>query len=274
MSIDEIVNAPPPSVLFHYTNQEGLLGIVNNKEIWSTKAHYLNDSKEFSYAIELVDEVLNSREYLANDIAQELKNRISYIETVNICVTSFTKNGDLLSQWRGYGGRGVGYSIGFNGDELKLLANAQHFILCPVIYERESQILLVREIVDRWLEGDHQVDGLTPIQDAPAEFEDYFAMLAPIFKDPSFQEEEEWRLISPMLNCDLDRFSFRAGRYSLVPYYRFSLEEPTIQFSLSKIIVGPSPMQDLSKLALDSYMYSKGIEQLPTTLSKIPFREW
>jgi hypothetical protein len=274
MNIDEIVNSAPPVDLYHYTNQQGLLGIVNNKEIWSTKAHYLNDSREFSYAIDLVNEVLSSKKYSKNEDAQELKTRIGYVTTVNVCVTSFTKNGDLLSQWRGYGEGGVGYSIGLIGAELKRLANAQRFILCPVIYEKSDQILLVREIIERWLAGTHHVDGLTPTQDEPPEFEDYFAMLAPMFKDPSFKEEGEWRLISPMLSCDLDRFSFRAGRYFLIPYYRFSLEEPTISFSLSKIVVGPSPMQDLSKLALDSFLYSKDMHDVPTQLSCIPYREW
>jgi hypothetical protein len=277
MGIDEIVNRRVPKVLYHYTSQDGLIGIVDNKEIWATKAHYLNDSKEFEYAIDLVSELLEGEEYLGNKKAQDLRYRIGLVTHVNICVTSFTKNGDLLSQWRGYGTQGAGYSLGLSGAKLRKLAASQDFILCPVVYKKDQQVALVKEIIERWCNGEHHVVGLNPMQntlDIKVEFEDYFAMLAPILKDPSFLEEQEWRLISPLLSCNADRFEFRAGQYSLLPYYRFSLNEPSIPFGLSKIVVGPSPMQELSTKAVESYLRSKGVSQDIVETSSIPYRGW
>jgi hypothetical protein len=276
MDIDGLINKKPPRVLYHYTSQEGLLGIIGKKEIWATKALYLNDSKEFMYAIDLVNKVLNYPRYSGPKI-DELRERLNLIKGVNVCVTSFTKNGDLLSQWRGYGVRGVGYSLGLYGDELKKLADENQFILCPVIYNTDQQEFLVREIIKRWISGQHQFNGLTPMKGFDTEFEDYFAMLAPILKDPSFKEEGEWRLISPILSNDLERYSYRAGRYSLIPYYRFPLEAPTIKFKLAKIVVGPGPMQELSDTAVKSYLTSlnlKYVDPKKVEPSTIPYRGW
>ncbi len=45
---------PPSGVLYHYTTQSGILGILSNKEIWASKIYYLNDSKEYEHANDLV----------------------------------------------------------------------------------------------------------------------------------------------------------------------------------------------------------------------------
>ncbi len=37
-----------PELLYHYTTQEGLLGIFDTQEIWATHIRYLNDkTREF-----------------------------------------------------------------------------------------------------------------------------------------------------------------------------------------------------------------------------------
>ena len=34
--------------LYHYTNWDGLLGILNTKRLWATHYRFLNDSSEFT----------------------------------------------------------------------------------------------------------------------------------------------------------------------------------------------------------------------------------
>jgi hypothetical protein len=46
-------NSDPAEILYHYTSQDGLIGMLNEKTIWASKIHYLNDSKEFALALEL-----------------------------------------------------------------------------------------------------------------------------------------------------------------------------------------------------------------------------
>ena len=52
------MSAPPPAILYHYTTQQGLLGIIRDKEIWASHTQYLNDAREFRHALDLIKEEL------------------------------------------------------------------------------------------------------------------------------------------------------------------------------------------------------------------------
>jgi adenosylmethionine-8-amino-7-oxononanoate aminotransferase len=45
-------------VLYHYTSQAGLLGIINSKVLWASNIFYLNDTTEFAYFVDLADDSL------------------------------------------------------------------------------------------------------------------------------------------------------------------------------------------------------------------------
>jgi hypothetical protein len=36
----------PEGLLYHYTDQKGLLGILESKQLWATHYRYLNDTSE------------------------------------------------------------------------------------------------------------------------------------------------------------------------------------------------------------------------------------
>jgi hypothetical protein len=50
-----------PEILYHYTSQFGLIGMLNDKTIRASKIHYLNDSKEFALALKLARNELTER---------------------------------------------------------------------------------------------------------------------------------------------------------------------------------------------------------------------
>jgi len=45
-------------ILWHYTPQEGLLGIIENKNLRASNIFYLNDAAEFAYATGLIKYIL------------------------------------------------------------------------------------------------------------------------------------------------------------------------------------------------------------------------
>ena len=49
-----------PEVIYHYTTQAGLLGIIGNGEIWASDLRYLNDSAEYHHALKLIDDEMQS----------------------------------------------------------------------------------------------------------------------------------------------------------------------------------------------------------------------
>jgi hypothetical protein len=124
----------PPELLYHYTSQEGLLGIISSSSLWATNISYMNDATEFDLFLGLIrdrlfDELQNremealhfaesnpTRSLRANHMKErahilwQITNKIS---GSSICITCFCEHGDLLSQWRGYTGGGYGYSLTF-----------------------------------------------------------------------------------------------------------------------------------------------------------------
>jgi hypothetical protein len=44
-----IDQAKPKALLYHYTDQRGLLGILRSQSIWATHIRYLNDSSEYNH---------------------------------------------------------------------------------------------------------------------------------------------------------------------------------------------------------------------------------
>jgi hypothetical protein len=57
----------PPAVLYHYTGQVGILGIVKTAELWATKIQYMNDATEFGLALAMARKKLDSM--MANSIS-------------------------------------------------------------------------------------------------------------------------------------------------------------------------------------------------------------
>jgi hypothetical protein len=119
--LNEFLEGKLPTELFHYTNLNGLIGILDNSEIWLSNMYFLNDKNEFELGLRFVIEqleaykdgfsVLRSTKYFI-DALEKAIDFIKYKDSPYIL--SMTTNNDLLSQWRGYTNNGIGVNIGFN----------------------------------------------------------------------------------------------------------------------------------------------------------------
>jgi hypothetical protein len=161
---EETKSQPEPKLLYHYTTQEGLLGILGIGKIWATHIRYLNDTSEGRIFTKLLrDELsqrsqdeLNQRAATGSEeppsrlmmLAQLMGlsvdhpecqiqcahkevldlglNAFSWIAAQDTFVASFSEQGDLLSQWRAYSGETGGYSVGFTRSYLKSVGG--HFL--------------------------------------------------------------------------------------------------------------------------------------------------
>jgi hypothetical protein len=54
----QLLKRPVPEYLYHYTSIDGLHGIVENRSIWASMIHYLNDAAELKTAISICQEIL------------------------------------------------------------------------------------------------------------------------------------------------------------------------------------------------------------------------
>ena len=109
-------NNIPASDLFHYTDFNGLKGIISSKQLWMTHYQYLNDPSEVRYALHTIIEIIK-KNIKASSNAQFWENFLAFfsngISGTDIFVLSFCQNGNYLPAWRWYADDGAGFSIGF-----------------------------------------------------------------------------------------------------------------------------------------------------------------
>lgn len=268
----------PPESIYHYTTQQGILGIVSLQELWATQVHFLNDKNEVFLTFKLLERELKKQigQAQSNPVKSMLKNirrHLTCIDQGHICIASFCEEKDLLSQWRGYGNQGKGYAIGFDLQELQQIARRQHFVIWPCVYNPTLQVELVDYLIDIWCRkfgSDRAVDHEKMFNIINTSV----CQLAPIIKDESFSEEKEWRLVSSVVSSKSPQFAFREGEYSLIPYYNFQIADKQHRHSIKTIVVGPSPHMELARKSLCAFMATSKMPTVEIISSKIPFRNW
>jgi Protein of unknown function (DUF2971) len=280
--LDEVLSKEPTGLLYHYTRQSGLIGIIKNAEIWVTHTQYLNDFREYKHAVDLVRQQIEAykafNESTSKQILKYMEKALDGIDAMNVCVCSFSEEQDSLSQWRAYGASSSGFSIGFDGKNIKAIAEREGWHLAPCIYDPGTQARLVSELVKRVIE---EIRDLEQVGDKEQEIElggklgFYMNLYAPILKDPSFSEEKEWRIISRPLSCKRENFDFREGNSMLIPYYRLNLGESPKDLGIHEIVVGPTPHPETSIRSTWSFLTKHALnKKVHVTASRVPYRSW
>ncbi len=275
----EILSREPPEVLYHYTTQAGLLGIIKCKEIWATHTQYLNDRREYLHAVDLVRqeiEVVSAIDDASKLALDEMTEGLAGIESMNVCVCSFSEVKDSLSQWRAYGGGTSGFAIGLSGKFLANVVNAQHFYLVPCLYTPKDQARLVKALVEEVLLENVERGGQSEKHHLPpgGNLCAYLHRYAPILKDAAFAEEKEWRVISGPLSCKFERFDYRQGNSILIPYYRLPLTDVKGRLEVHEVVVGPTPHAAQSQASVRSFLVSQELRDTLVNVSTVPYRNW
>ena len=254
-----------PDLLWHYTDAGGLLGIVTGERLWATQTSFLNDATEMAYGVDLVTKALASYDLapLEEGTARFLadlfdRNRTSLPtwldKDLEVYVTCFCADGDLLSQWRAYAGRddAGGYALGLGPGpplhEWPQRAPGGHGLaLRRVLYDPVEQQAACHELIDT----------LVPILDpdpGDQRLQESFARnlmsgileFASWCKDPAFEEEQEWRIVYVRTH-DPARLAVhhRMSRGLVVPYVELELpcwEGPLAgHLPLQRMNLGPGP---------------------------------
>lgn len=188
-------------ILYHYCSVDAFMKIIESKTLWLSDLSHANDYFELMWGIKKLLERCQ-RKYSYNIDVSDLKKLYNKHSYYAIC---FSEKSDLLSQWRGYANDGKGVSIGFNLNNMKVMKKYPHpgqhlleSIGCEkMIYKNNEQ----NNIIDLFIEDIHK--KLRNIEDSPPmppeilwpllvqNFADYI----PFFKNHSFTEENEWRLV-------------------------------------------------------------------------------
>lgn len=211
---------------------------------------------------------LAERDGLDANTRDTLQNGVAFVENMfdglGFCLS---KDGDLLSQWRGYADDARGVSVGFDRTYLENLAKAikgkkiPNFALYKVEYEHsihEAKIEPIYNELRRLInEGAFKLQGLRTLLDTRTEVEiaeddrrianardelirKKIELLPHIFalKTPAFKEEQEWRLVSIFMHGTEEDCLYRAAQNRIVSYRAFDLSTSDIP-AISEVILGP-----------------------------------
>ncbi|MEH0168483.1 DUF2971 domain-containing protein [Roseateles microcysteis] len=176
--------------LYHYCSPESFLAIARTRRLRLADLYAMNDSMEMHWGYRVWEaaatELLptTGKEFLdhVDLVFHEAGARALFLAT---CLST---SADVLSQWRAYAQDGIGYSLGFNAEDLCQLAVRP----LRVLYDWKQQIAEVRNAVyaiwKKWPEP-------------KAELSDFIGACTSVaidlaaMKNPAFCEEAEVRLV-------------------------------------------------------------------------------
>lgn len=275
-----------PEILYHYTDLRGLHGMLTSFKMWLSDAAYMNDPLEGTWvhrrAVALAGEVLGESPLSTQthaQIAAQLNAPDLWDQSLRgadgdgdihaaamndafmpAFIASFTEDGDLLSQWRGYGSGGEGVSVGF---DLRQLAFCEiedvpdrpvRPLLVKVEYDEEAQDAEVRWIFSEVRRIYEQHAGVLSGNGGAANrftqlfydiIRDALYWLRWEFKSPHYSEEKEWRLVANPVG--IRRPLTRVSNGHIVPYLEMPLPQvaarPINRLAIPRIILGPRCQQ-------------------------------
>ena len=275
---------------FHYTDLSGFISIIQNRELWMSNVSFINDRNEMQDGISICQKMI--RDYLNGDLTCNQKNGLEIIwskldkgisggswdsNKFDMFASCFCMEGDLLTQWRGYGENG-GIAIGFDQRQLRqccrLMAsnlyneeirngtepermlphNEMTPLLKKVIYDDTEKEIIIKIILDLCLESlDYQNDDAL-LEWVCSEFTDIIFRYMPLFKNSSFFSEQELRYVfsaetsktmriaaAPLRRTQIIDFRTRNGL--ILPFIKFKLLDvncrPLRSLPIKKIVIGP-----------------------------------
>lgn len=256
--------------IYHYCSIETFYKIIKNKYIRLSDLNKTNDYMEKNWVFQYVEETLKSElenlefsinlyeEYYYSD---ESNNHMEYLnEFINysmsnsspILISCFSKDKDLLSQWRAYGQDGLGISVGFDYAKLKLLNGVnRNFSIKNVIYKKNKQIDAIRSAVQAtvgYMDDMFRKDKVKVSADFDEYFTEEFDAFCEVFidcldtlscyvKNPAFSEEKEIRMIYKLgLSSEMDEDEVRQCFENDVAINQFKLTVPQFYCKNNKIV--------------------------------------
>ncbi|BBJ65310.1 DUF2971 domain-containing protein [Enterobacter asburiae] len=266
--------------LYHYTDLNGLKGIIENGSLWATNLYFLNDSQELLHGMECIRKAIPfitdslPRDYV-NYIVESM-NKYDLRQSKNAYNISFCLEPELLSQWRGYASS-QGVCLQFESDDLLQSLNFDdcEYVSNKVIYCEKGETIQAKEQIINFFNSLKQVENeehrmlLEPLHAAK-----FASTVTPFFKNDRFMEEKEFRFVLYPIK-GVHEINFRVGKNGLIPYIEIKAHQGDKyrgRMPIEKVIIGPSSnselMQNGIRMLLDQYRY----RNTEVELSQTPYR--
>jgi hypothetical protein len=304
-AIDLFANAPTEGLLWHYTMWDGLRGIVENNEIWSSSAAYLNDTQEIKRALEIIKPIAEASGH--RQVSDTFSEPAFEFAAQRWYLTSFSAAPDDLGQWRGYTESHSRFAIGFDRARLSEVATSWDWTLVPCKYDLAEQQALVQPILasldtarkNAAAEAAHNRDRTLPLPDDAIRGGRAYSILqskavqdifgaACQMKDPCFSDEAEERLAKQidwegnllLTGSHQTKYGFRQKGSLVIPYLKMPLRDRDVEkqaaHPIVEIIIGPSTEEHkaLNVQTVKKLMLAHKFANIRVLPSLIPFRTY
>ncbi|WP_409309844.1 DUF2971 domain-containing protein [Pectobacterium sp. B1J-3] len=270
------------AIIYHYCSPETFHKIIENKTLWLSATNNMNDFSEGKWVENALAEVLNE---IMSDENKEWCNELWNTMVSNnkpTYVACFSKDGDILSQWRAYAQDGEGVAIGFDEECFDLKTGMIAFRtdvkesmkINEIEYINDNDIKLR---IQKILNEDGNVNKSWTINKLVVNL----TSLAATTKSPAFKEEKEKRIIyKPLMlfgevkgfkEIDLSlehgyKIKHRISNGYLTSYFEFQFKTESIK----EIILGPK--NKFSQYDMGVFMHSNKLGKTKIKQSKATYR--
>lgn len=229
---------------------------------------------------------------------QRLQESVGFLEQVidglGFCLS---KEGDLLSQWRGYAADATGVAIGFSRQYLDWFAENSRgpgtpgFNLMEVQYDpkaHEEEVTPTYRQIRQWIDaGAFKLPGFRTLLDMRTEEEieqerkeiqkahsslsiTVLSLFSKLFllKSSAFREEQEWRLLSYFLSGH-EMCSYRTLQDRVIPYRSYEFIQHELQ-PIAEIVLGPKHLTPTN--VIEGFLKQCGYDSVRVRRSDATYR--
>jgi hypothetical protein len=284
-------------IYYHYCTAATFQAICEGKAIRFSDASMMNDAAELVWGRETLTAaaplVIKLRETLPElkDLDARFFATVALIyeqacQRLHPFIAAFSRQPDVLSQWRAYADNGQGFSVGISGKALKNLPAA----LYGVVYNRDDQLRQARDALGI-LYLSYKDQATSP--KAKGLFFDMTASLTGsllAFKNPQFSEEQEIRCVhlvniadkggGPVFTDDDgnnadgeiegEPIKYRVNQGSLIAYFDLPLNRGFPGQAIREVWLGPKNPNEDKSVAL--FLNASGLGNVPIKRSTATYR--
>lgn len=240
--------------IYHYCDLEAFHSIISTSIFWLSDVRKSNDFQECVLCRDRAKEIIEM--FLQTCGQEDALNAWHAGYKINLDLEAmgaltysacFSEAPDLLSQWRGYADDGYGMAIGVSKKHLDtvngLFPYNLHFD--KVLYEKETQNEFIASIAKENIDKMSQKS----IWHVALELNSDYLLKFPFCKNPSFQEEKEWRTIflarpgnkhakTPICGLIFSEAKYRTNQKRLISYLEMDFSSIKQDF-IKEIWIGP-----------------------------------
>ncbi len=258
-----------PETLWHYTDANGLFGIMASGQLRFGDARFLNDRTERLYGVNVRKQILKEAKAVGDPhgLVAGVDAALDYFGDDRLYLCSFSATKESISQWQRYGADGAGYCLGFDAGRLDTILKADNIRRLPIIYDPEVQRTMLRRSLSNAVEQYEDWVARMPEQEHKLHWIDAAVASDEIdqvemqFKNRFFEDEAEWRYFvrvdtdRPATNDLAEQFAAR-GAY-IKPFVMFPKQNnSSLQLPLTHVVCGPKLDWELAETTVKRFLAS------------------